>query len=140
MLVPKLRTYCKFKDTFCAESYLTMNINRKCRSYCAQIKCGILPLRIETGRYGSNYIPEEERVCNICEFGDIENEYHFIFDRSAFIEIREQLFINMSIKFPNFQNCDRNEKMKLFMHKDGIKYFCDYLLKAYDLRKTFIYT
>ena len=89
----KTPNFCKFKDTFCAESYLTMNINRKCRSYCAQIRCGILPLRIETGRYGSIYIPEEEHVCNICESGDIENEYHFIFDCAAFIEIREQLFI-----------------------------------------------
>ena len=139
MHVPKLRTYCKFKDSFCAESYLTMNINRKCRSYCAQLRCGILPLRIETGRYGSNYIPEEERVCNICNSGDIENEYHFIFDCSAFNEIRQQLFIKMSVLFTNFQHCDRNNRMKLFMHKDGIKCFCDYLLKAFDLRKSLIY-
>ena len=35
-------------------------------------------LRIQTGRYGQNRIPRNERLCLCCGSCDIEDEYHFI--------------------------------------------------------------
>ena len=46
---PKLRTYKMFKTLFIAEDYLKLNTNRQQRSLMAQLRCGILPIRIETG-------------------------------------------------------------------------------------------
>ncbi len=52
-------------------------MNRKHRSYLAQYRCGILPLSIETGRWGS--IPLEDRIFKMCDSLVVEDEYHFIF-------------------------------------------------------------
>ena len=41
-----------------------------------KFRLGILPLHIETGRYTNT--PIDQRICKICDFGEIENEYHFI--------------------------------------------------------------
>ncbi len=49
-------------------------MNHRQRSYLAQLRCGILPLHIETGRwYG---VKEENRLCKACNNNQIENEYH----------------------------------------------------------------
>jgi len=47
---PKLRTYKLFKNTFETEHYIKLNLKKHERSMLAQFRCGILPLRIETGR------------------------------------------------------------------------------------------
>ena len=47
----KLRTYSLFKDTHNTEKYLQINLAKNERSVLAQLRCGILPLRVETGRY-----------------------------------------------------------------------------------------
>ncbi len=43
-------------------------------TYLAQYLCGILPLEIETGRWQNK--PVEERICKVCESGEVENEFH----------------------------------------------------------------
>ncbi len=48
---PKLRTYRTFKSELKQEKYLKMNLSRTERSYLAQLRCGVLPIRIETGRF-----------------------------------------------------------------------------------------
>ena len=49
--LPKLRTYILFKSEYCTENYLKLYLSRSQRSLLAQLRTGILPLRIETGRY-----------------------------------------------------------------------------------------
>ncbi len=62
-------------------------MNRKYRSYHAQYCCGILPLSIETGRWGS--IPLEDRICKMCDSLVVEDEYHFRFHCSLYNNIRD---------------------------------------------------
>ncbi len=52
-------------------------MNRKHRSYLAQYRCGILPLSIETGRWGS--IPLEGRICKMFDSLVVEDEYILFF-------------------------------------------------------------
>ena len=47
---PKLRTYKLFKEKAEIEPYIACNLPRYQRSLLAQLRFGILPLRIETGR------------------------------------------------------------------------------------------
>lgn len=47
---PKLRTYKTFKNCFKTEDYILLNLSKNERSLLAQFRCGILPLRVETGR------------------------------------------------------------------------------------------
>lgn len=47
----KLRTYRQVKTEFSTEHYLTMHMTLSQRRAFASIRCGVAPLRIETGRY-----------------------------------------------------------------------------------------
>ncbi len=73
---PKLKTYISFKEQYCTEDYVKLCIPRKERSMLAQIRFGILPLHIETGRFRGTAL--EERTCQICNSQSIEDEFHFI--------------------------------------------------------------
>ena len=63
---PKLQTYIQIKDEYKCENYVSMNLSRSIRSYIAQIRYGVLPLHIETGRYSN--LKVEERLCKVCDF------------------------------------------------------------------------
>ena len=74
--VSKLRTYISFKTQHNTEDYVKAYLPKQERSFLAQLRCGVLPLRIETGRFSG--LKAEERVCQLCDSGDIEDEKHFI--------------------------------------------------------------
>ncbi len=60
----KLGTYFTFKSEFNVEPYL-LNPIQKCQySVFAKLRCGILPLHIETGEYTN--IALENRQCEFC--------------------------------------------------------------------------
>ena len=46
----KLRTYIMFKNVFKTEPYVMMHMSRLQRSLMAQLRCGILPLKIEDSK------------------------------------------------------------------------------------------
>ncbi len=51
-------------------------MSRLQRSYVAQLRCGILPLHIQTGRWQGTQL--EKRICKVCNSNSFENEEHFI--------------------------------------------------------------
>ena len=82
---PKLRTYKLFKNAHTTDQYILpgildvyigslilLNLQKNERSMLAQLRCGILPLRIETGRYTGE--PADSRLCIFCDSSEIENE------------------------------------------------------------------
>jgi hypothetical protein len=73
---PKLRTYKLFKETLHVENYVLYNLSISERCVMAQFRLGILPLNIETGRFRNQ--PIEERICDLCELNEIEDESHFL--------------------------------------------------------------
>ena len=73
---PQLRTYVQIKDTFEPEPYVLSNISRQRRSLLAQIRLGILPVKIETGRFRS--LSVDQMICELCEMQKVENAIHFI--------------------------------------------------------------
>ena len=57
------------KTEFISEPYLEMPISRKERKALAQVRCGVAPLRLETGGWEKRnniQVPWEERVCLNC--------------------------------------------------------------------------
>ena len=48
--VSKLRAYRQIKTVFGTENYFLSTLSKGETSYFAQFSCGILPLRVETGR------------------------------------------------------------------------------------------
>ena len=73
--VPKLRSYKRFKHLFGCEQYVVNNLKKYERSILCQFRCGILPIRIETGRYIGE--TPEQRLCRFCDTQSVEDEIHF---------------------------------------------------------------
>ncbi len=60
----KLRTYRKYKQSILTEPYVIALLSKYQRSALAKFRCGVAPLKIETGKYTRT--PEEERLCTLC--------------------------------------------------------------------------
>jgi len=58
------------------EPYINQVSNKFERSPIAKVRCGILQLHVELGRF--NQIRLEDRLCKICEDGFVEDEIHFV--------------------------------------------------------------
>ncbi len=88
---PKLRTYVTFKNNVEVASHIACNLPKYERSLISQLRLGILPLRIETGRYAN--LNECDRICLLCQQNKIENEAHFLFECDLYDTERNQ-FVN----------------------------------------------
>jgi len=99
--VPKLRSYVLFKSEMCLEPYVYKVINRSHRSILAQLRCGILPLKIETGRFTN--VPVEFCLCLFCSDNCVEDEEHFLSHCELYQKIRQSLFVKLSkeLALPN---------------------------------------
>ena len=129
--VSKLRTYRTFKTSYNVEKYVLMNE----RSILAQFRIGMLPLRVETGRYiGEN---PEQRLCKICQGGQIEDEAHFLFNCDLYNVLRRQL---ISVISPEhlFSTLSVVDKFTILMNNYP-RQTAKYLRNAFDERKHFLY-
>ena len=84
----KLRTYCQFKSVYEVEQYCKMILSLRHRAAFAKFRCGVAPLRIESGRFEN--IPLEERKCFFCNA--IESESHALLDCILYTDLRSELF------------------------------------------------
>ena len=62
-LNPKLRTYITFKTIYATEMYVKSLFSKVNRSIMCQLRCGVLPLAMETGRYTNT--PVNQRLCRL---------------------------------------------------------------------------
>ena len=100
------------------ESYATCFLSRSQRSLCAQLRCGILPLAIEVGRFTA--VLEEKRLCSLCDLQDIENEYHFMFYCPLYDDLRVPLFEAMQ-RQPDLFWLDDGEKLEWLFRLEVFK-------------------
>ena len=134
--VPKLRSYVTFKTEFKTEYYLLLNLSRKERSLMAQFRCGILPLRIETGRFVGE--SPDERLCKLCNGPAIEDEKHFLLNCPFFNDIRNQLLHSMDLSV-EWNTLNDSERLNFLLNVQTRK-TAKYLVKAYCLRRSHIYS
>ncbi len=84
---PKLRTYVKYKIDYKTEDYIRIRLGSIHRAILAEFRSGILPLRIETGRWKNENI--EERVCLVCKENIVEDEYHSLCICKRYDDVRQ---------------------------------------------------
>ena len=94
-----MRTYITIKDNVEVENHVKYCYYSQNRCLVAQIRCGILPLKTETCRYSN--LPEEERLCDICNWGKVENEMHFMVECPMYLEERWALYNAAHLDFDN---------------------------------------
>ena len=109
-----------------------------------QFRTGVLPLRIETGRFHLTKDPVtklyrklniEERTCLICNSNAIEDEVHFICNCIAYSEPREMLYNKSDIQ--NFDNLPDVEKFTVIV-LDFEKSLIYYLHNSWNIRQNVI--
>ena len=135
-LKPKLRTFKTFKTDCNTSEYVKWSMNRYDRSLLAKFRCGILQLRIETGRFNNTKL--EERTCEICESTQIEDEFHFLCVCNAYEQLRTDMFTRTSQKYPHFQTLSLKDKFIFLLIKCN-RELIKFLKLAWDLRKNILY-
>ncbi len=133
---PKLDFLACIKSEFGAEPYIKMNISRYERSILSQLRYGILQIQLETGRYQNEN--RANRLCKICNNGDIEDQHHFILKCPAY-SIRRGMFIDkVKEKIIDWDNLSDNEKfIRLF--KDQPRALARFVKDIFLYRKSLIY-
>jgi hypothetical protein len=128
---PKLRLYKTFKSELKTEMYVSSNISRSERSFLAQLRFGILPIHIETGRFTRK--PIEERTCKICNSDIIEDEEHFLLSCNKYQVVRNTLFEKSCNKNPNFNTLNNADKIR-FLMTTMANQTAKYTKEAYNIR------
>lgn len=128
----KLKTYTQFKSVYETEKYVECStLSSKYKCALAKFRCGVAPLRLETGRYEN--IPEEQRLCPICELA-VENEVHVLFHCPLYQSLRNDI-VNKAIEIDaSFNNlCDQDRLNFVLSNEHMIKVSsktCFLILKA----------
>ena len=136
MAKPKLRTYFQIKDVYETELYVKANLTRNQRSLVAQLRTGILPLALETGRFTQT--PEEDRLCRLCELGEVENETHFVLYCPRYDDFRNVLFGELFVKKPEMFWISDDDKMKWLFNFNVFK-LATFVCKAWMRRQTCLF-
>ncbi len=105
----KSRTYRKYKQSILTEPYVIAPLSKCQRSALAKFRCGVAPLKIETGRYTRT--PEEERLCTLFNLQEVESEEHCLIRCELYPDIRQTLFHTAFLINPNFDHFNDTDKL-----------------------------
>ena len=102
-----ISTYKLFKDSYETEVYVkTHRMSMKRRSSLAKFRCGVAPLRIETGRY--ERIAYDERNCFNC-LSIVQNEEHVLLECPLYNDIRNESLSKVDL--PLFESLSTSDKV-----------------------------
>ncbi len=77
-----------------------------------------VPLKIETCRY--ERLPVEQRVCEVCDSDNVDNQIHFLITCNAFMQERTKLFTHVSQFVGNFNELSLEDKFNVLMSHPNI--------------------
>ena len=132
----RLHIYRNIKNTLATERYILIANSVGGRRVMAGLRMGCLPLAVETGRYSN--IPYEERVCRLCDRGDVEDQSHFLCICPAFKDLRLQLFNHWNSISHSFYQLSLRNKVK-FILSDYDIYIVKLLTKFYSHRQLLMF-
>ena len=98
----KLSLYAKTCTDYQTANYIKCNLSKCKRSLLSRLRCGILPLAVETCRYQG--LQKELRICQLCKANRVEDELNFLFDCNATNNMRIKLYH----KIPELLNTGEN--------------------------------
>ncbi len=118
----KIKNLCFNEKEFGTEKYVRLNLTRSQRSLLAQTRLGILPLKIETGRFTG--IPANQRFCHFCP-NEIENEIHFLFSCKHYVQEHYSFFSHIDENILCGSQADWFQNMCLQCPRKLSKYICN---------------
>ena len=120
----KLSTYAKLKDNIEVQEYVTGLLSKEKRSLMIELRCGVLPIALETGRFknkkdetSNNYgrLRPEERLCEICNSNAVEDEFHFVMKCEKYKLPRLCLFDAIGKSYTEFSHLNSDEDKFVFI-------------------------
>ena len=103
------------------ESYVNKIMSRSNRSALAMLRCGVAPIRVETGRYeGLNL---EDRICPLCDSTEIEDELHFLIKCPVYEDLKIQLYREAVLVNPLFNDLNDTDKLCFLLSNNDIVHF-----------------
>ena len=130
-ITPKL-----FKSDYEPEMYCKLLLPLSHRAAFAKFRCGVAPIRIETGRFEN--LDVSQRLCHFCNA--VEDETHVILDCPLYEDLRNTLFSKASIVMPNFIDLNHTDKMRfLFSNTDMIRLCAKTCFKILQKRNAALY-
>ena len=106
----KLRTYKRFKNEFCMESYL-LTVPSVTYIHCiARLRLSSHNLNIELGRHAKPKVSVADRTCSRCNLGVVDDEMHFLIECPAFTTERNELFSVVGTSLQGFNTLDSLNK------------------------------
>ena len=131
---PKLRTYVTFNVFKEETSYLFKPLSFVQRKFLAKLRLGVLTLRIETGRFVRPRLPAEERLCLICNSGEVEDETHFLL-RCAEYSIERQNLFEKLLDPISFNLLSDKDKLNMLLNgSDMVKSTAQFIVDSFDKR------
>ena len=104
-----LRNYCTFKTEYIAEHYCKILLAPKHRSSLGKFRCGVAPIRIETGSY--EHLVGYERLCQLCNLKAVESEVHVLMHCNRYAILRQPLLDRDYTVNPNVINLNDTAKL-----------------------------
>ena len=95
--LPRLQVYKVINSDFIVPKHLGLPFHM--RKLISKIRCSSHRLEIERGRYTKTQ--REDRICKICDSGEVEDENHFLIQCPAYKYLREMYNMN-SVNMYNF--------------------------------------
>ena len=122
-----LRLYRLLKFDLEYKPYLNLNLSKTVKNMYSRIRCGLLKVGVNTGRWEG--VPYLERICTFCNMNVIEDEIHFVFACPVWSGFRTQL---SSYNFFRANNCER-----VFCSDDPrfIRDLCSFVSRALAFRE-----
>lgn len=134
----KLRTYRTFKNIYHVEKYCKDNLPFPHRSSLAKFRCGVAPIRLETGRYEN--LQENQRICPLCLDG-VESELHVMLKCPIYGVERQLLFDKAISVNNNFNTLDDVEKISfIFSHPDMVRIVAKTCSNILKIRNNTLYS
>ena len=128
----------KFKDFSKESPHIYKPLSFKQRKEMSKLRLGLLNLRIETARYIRPRVPPEQRLCLLCNNGDIEDETHFLLSCGIYDQARQILFDHIP-DIDNFNTLNTDDKLKLLLNDPTlVKQTSKFIVNSYELRSTLI--
>ena len=130
--MPILRTYCKLKHVFEMEPYLTTITSYNIRSIFSKFRLSSHVLAIEKGRH--NNVPAEDRICQVCNSGEVEDELHLFFQCSLYNNERSTFYKICNLDESKTCNDKYNYMYKLMSDEKYVLYVGLFLKKCFEKR------
>ena len=113
-------------------------MSRSQRSLIAQLRCSVLPIAIEIGRYTNKAV--QDRLCTLSNTANVEDEFHFVCHCHLYNNLRTQWYedaVAINTKFFNFTTDDKF----VFLLTESIlcRPLGQYIIQAWRIRQEKLY-